>query len=133
MKFIDTNVFIRFLTNDIPEKADACEHIFREAAKTQESLFTKEMVIAEIIWVLESYYELPKKEVQEMVEKILITPFLMCPQKDIILNALTLYGNKNIDYIDAYNASILKEQGIKEVYSYDRHFDRIEWVRRIEP
>ena len=133
MKFIDTNIFIRFLTNDIPEKADACENLFREAAKKNESFFTTEMVIAEIIWVLESYYELPKKEVQEMVEKILITPFLFCPQKDLILNALSLYGDKNIDYIDAYNASILKEQGIKEVYSYDRHFDKINWVNRIEP
>lgn len=68
-----------------------------------------------------------------MVEKILITPFLFCAQKDLILNALTLYGDKNIDYIDAYNISVLKEQGIKEVYSYDRHFDKIEWVRRLEP
>jgi predicted nucleic-acid-binding protein len=133
MKFIDTNIFIRFLTDDIPEKADACENLFREAAEKNESFFTTEMVIAEIIWVLESYYELPKKEVQEMVEKILITPFLFCPQKDLILNALSLYGDKNIDYIDAYNASILKEQGIKEVYSYDRHFDKINWVNRIEP
>ena len=133
MKFIDTNIFIRFLTNDIPDKASACEKIFREAAEKNESLFTTEMVIAEIIWVLESYYELPKKEVQELVEKILITPFLLCPQKDLILDALAIYGDKNIDYIDAYNASILREQGIMEVYSYDRHFDKIDWVRRIEP
>ena len=66
MKFIDTNIFIRFLTNDIPEKAEACDHLFRDAAEKNERLFTTEMVIAEIIWVLESYYELPKKEVQEM-------------------------------------------------------------------
>lgn len=133
MKFIDTNIFIRFLTNDISEKADACEHLFRKAAENNETFFTTEMVIAEIISVLESYYELPKKEVQEMVEKILITPFLFCPQKDLILNALTIYGDKNIDYIDAYNASILREQGIKEVYSYDRHYDKIDWVSRMEP
>ncbi|MFZ0611661.1 MAG: PIN domain-containing protein [Desulfobacterales bacterium] len=133
MKFIDTNIFIRFLTNDIPEKADVCEHLFREAAANNETLFTTEMVIAEIIWVLESYYERPRKEVREMVEKILITPFLFCPQKDLILNALILYDDKNIDYIDAYNASILRELKIKEVYSYDRHYDKIEWVRRIEP
>ena len=31
------------------------------------------MVIAEIVWVLESFYELPKNEVQDKVEKILIT------------------------------------------------------------
>lgn len=133
MKFIDTNIFIRFLTNDIPEKADACEQLFREAVEKNEKLFTTEMVIAEIVWVLESYYELPKKEVRKMVEKILITPFLFCVQKDLILNALTLYSEKDIDYIDAYNVLVLKEQGIREAYSYDRHYDKIEWISRLEP
>ena len=133
MKFIDTNIFIRFLTNDIPKKANACEHLFREAVAKKDTFFTTEMVIAEIIWVLESYYELTKKEVQDMVEKILNTPNLICPQKDLILNALALYGDKNIDYIDAYNVFILKEQGVTEIYSYDRHHDKIDWVNRLEP
>ena len=67
MKFIDTNIFIRFLTNDSPEKADACEHIFREAAEKHECFFTTEMVIAEIIWVLESYYEFQKKKYRKLL------------------------------------------------------------------
>jgi predicted nucleic-acid-binding protein len=133
MKFIDTNIFIRFLVNDIPQKADACEKIFKNAVAKKETLFTTEMVIAEIIWVLESYYDLSQKEVQEKVEKILNTPNLSCPRKDLILNALTIYGEKNIDYIDAYNALILKDKGIKELYSYDKHYDRMDWLTRLEP
>jgi len=54
-------------------------------------------------------------------------------KKEIIINALAAYEEKNIDYIDAYNASILKMKGINEVYSYDRHYDRIKWIKRIEP
>jgi len=133
MKFIDTNIFIRFLVNDIPQKADACEKIFKNAVAKKETLFTTEMVIAEIIWVLESYYELSQQEVQEKVEKILNTPNLICPHKDLILNALTIYSEKNIDYIDAYNALILKGKGIKELYSYDKHYDRMDWLTRLEP
>ena len=133
MKFIDTNIFIRFLVNDIPQKADACEKIFKNAVAKKETLFTTEMVIAEIIWVLESYYELSQQEVQEKVEKILNTPNLICPRKDLILNALTIYGEKNIDYIDAYNALILKDKGIKELYSYDKHYGRMDWLTRLEP
>ena len=133
MKFIDTNIFIRFLVNDIPQKADACEKIFKNAVAKKETLFTTEMVIAEIVWVLESYYELSQQEVQEKVEKILNTPNLICPHKDLILNALTIYGEKNIDYIDAYNALILKNKGITELYSYDKHYDRMDWLTRLEP
>ncbi|MBW1705928.1 MAG: PIN domain-containing protein [Deltaproteobacteria bacterium] len=133
MKFLDTNIFIRFLTDDVPEKADACEDIFKKAVAKQETLFTTDLVIAEIVWVLESFYELPKNEVQDKVEKILNTPNLTCPHKDLILSALILYNEKNIDYIDAYNALILKENGIEEVYSYDKHYDRINWLTRLEP
>jgi predicted nucleic-acid-binding protein len=133
MRFLDTNIFIRFLTDDVPEKADACEEIFKKAVEKREALFTTDLVIAEIVWVLESFYELPKNEVQDKVEKILITPNLICPHKDLILSALILYSEKNIDYIDAYNALILKENGIEELYSYDKHYDRIDWLTRLEP
>jgi len=133
MRFLDTNIFIRFLTDDIPEKVDACEEIFKKAVEKQETLFTTELVIAEIVWVLESFYKLPKNEIQDKVEKILNTPNLICPHKDLILNALILYSEKNIDYIDACNALILKENGIEELYSYDKHYDRIDWLTRLEP
>ena len=133
MRFLDTNIFIRFLTDDVPAKADACEKIFKKAVEKEETLFTTDLVIAEIVWVLESFYELPKKEVQDKVEKILNTPNLICPHKDLILSALVLYSEKNIDYIDACNALTLKEKGIEELYSYDKHYDRIDWLTRLEP
>lgn len=133
MRFLDTNIFIRFLTDDVPEKANACEKIFKRAVEKEETLFTTDLVIAEIVWVLESFYELPKKEVQDKVEKILNTPNLICPHKDLILSALVLYSEKNIDYIDAYNSLTLKEKGIEELYSYDKHYDRIDWLTRLEP
>jgi len=133
MKFVDTNVFIRFLTNDSPRKADACERLFKKAVEKEEILFTTDLVIAEIIWVLESYYELAKQDVQDKVEKILNTPNLICPGKSLILEALILYAEKNIDYIDAYNAQVMKNIEIEAVYSYDNHCDRIDWVKRMEP
>jgi predicted nucleic acid-binding protein len=133
MHFVDTNVFLRFLLNDDPEKADACEMLFRRAISGEESLFTTDMVLAEIVWVLESYYELDKSDVREKLEKILNTPNLDCPNREIIINALADYEEKNIDYIDAYNASILKMKGIDKVYSYDSHYDRIKWLKRFAP
>jgi len=133
MRFIDTNIIIRFLTDDVPEKADACEEVFKREARKDERVFITDLVVAEIVWVLESVYGLSKKEIQDKVEKILNTPNLFCLHKDIILGALILYAEKDIDFIDAYNALILKEKGIKELYSYDRHYDQIEWLTRLEP
>ena len=96
MKFVDTNIFIRLLTNDDPEKAKQCEKLFKAAKKNEEELFTSELVIAEIVWVLESYYGLTKREVKEKVEKILNTHNLFCPNKDILYESLADYFLKNI-------------------------------------
>ena len=133
MRFVDTNIFLRFLIDDDPRKTDACEALFKKAVAGEEPLFTTDMVIAEIIWVLESYYEVNKQDVREMVEKILNTENLICPGKEILINALALYGEKNIDFIDAYNAFTIKMNGINELYSYDKHYERVPWLNRFEP
>lgn len=133
MRFVDSNIFLRFLVDDDKLKADACQRLFQKALEGVETLFTTDMVIAEIVWVLESYYELDKFDVRNKVEKILNTPNLDCPQKEIIINALAVYEERNIDFIDAYNAYFLKSLGVNELYSYDRHFDRIKGIKRLEP
>jgi predicted nucleic-acid-binding protein len=133
MRFVDTNIFLRFLVNDIPEQADACEAIFRKAVAGEEALYTTDMVIAEIVWVLESYYDLSRSEVRTKVEKILNTQNLTCDSKETIICALVLYDEKRIDYIDAYNACIIRMKGIGEIYSYDKHYDRLSWLKRTEP
>ena len=74
-----------------------------------------------------------KQIVCQEVEKILNTPNMICPNKDLILHALILYSEKNIDYVDAYNALILRDNGIEKLYSYDTHYDRIDWLSRLEP
>ena len=76
---------------------------------------------------------LRNSSVQDKVEKILNTPNLYCSHKDLILRAIVLYCEKNIDYTDAYNAVTLKDKNAEKIYSYDKHYDRIGWLTRLEP
>ena len=95
---------------------------------------TSLLVIAEIIWTLESYYELEKVEIASKVERILNTPNLECAEGLTILLALDLYVQKNIDFIDAYHAVQLREAQTSRILTYDRkHFARIPWLEVIEP
>ena len=132
--FVDTNVFLRFLTNDDPAKAKRAETLFRDAVRGKIMLATSQLVIAEIIWTLESFYELEKQEVATKVEKILNTPNLECAEASLLLMALDLYVHQNIDFIDAYHAFHMKERGLKRILTYDRkHFARVPWVEIVEP
>ncbi|MEP6890627.1 MAG: PIN domain-containing protein [Nitrospirota bacterium] len=53
--FVDTNVFLRFLTNDDPAKAKRAETLFRDALRGKIRLATSLLGIAEIIWTLEAF------------------------------------------------------------------------------
>ena len=132
-KFIDTNIFLRYLTKDDPSKYDKCREIFKKAIEDKIELATSGIVIAELIWTLLSYYKVPKADVVEKISIIISTKNLYIPDKDIIADALLLYSRKNIDYIDAYNAVFMKYNDLREIYSYDEDFDLIGDIVRVEP
>ena len=71
--FADTNLFLRYLTNDVPAQADAVEHLLHRAAAGEIILVTNTLVVAEIIWTLESFYRLTKDDIQAKILAILNT------------------------------------------------------------
>ena len=97
------------------------------------AISTSGMVIAELVWTLQSYYKVPKPEVIEKVMIIVGAKDLSIPDKDILTDALVLYARKNIDFIDAYNAIFMRYHGLREIYSYDEDFEMIEDIKRKEP
>lgn len=133
MKFLDANIILRYLINDIPAESLKCERLLKDAAKNKEILWTNVMVIAEVIWVLFSAYRFPKNKVIAGVQKILNSPNIHLDDKYLLLSALCVFENNNIDFIDAYNAAVMEYKEIKVIYSYDKHYDRIKEIKRIEP
>jgi predicted nucleic acid-binding protein len=59
--FLDTNLFIRYLTNDDPVKTDRVDNLLNQAAVGKIKLVIVEIVLIEVVWVLESYYSLEKE------------------------------------------------------------------------
>ena len=131
--FIDTNIFLRYLTKDDPSKYERCREVFQKAIDGEIEMATSGIVIAELIWTLSSYYKVPQAEIIEKISVIVGTESLFMPDKDVIADALVLYARKNIDYIDAYNAVFMKYQGLHEIYSYDKDFESFEEIQRREP
>lgn len=127
--FIDTNLFLRYLTNDVPAQADAVEILLQQAATAETQLVTNSLVLAEIVWTLESFYHLSKSDVQEKILAILNTPGLEVADGDLALQAISWYVTYNVDFIDAYNAVWLLSQGLDTVYTFDhKHFVRLPGV-----
>ena len=127
--FADTNVFLRYLTNDLPEQADAVEELLRQAAGGAVVLVTNNLVLAEIVWTLESYYRLSREDIREKVLAIINTPGIELPEKELALTAIICYTEEGVDYADAFNAAWLLSQGLSAAYTFDRkHFARLNGI-----
>jgi len=132
--FVDTNLFLRYLTNDDPAKTDRVERLLDQAAAGEVRLVTSEMVLAETVWVLESTYGLKNAQVAPLVRGILATPGLDVLNGGLVARALDHYETLNIDFVDGYIAAVMKKQGIAELYSFDKkRASRLEGIRRREP
>jgi predicted nucleic-acid-binding protein len=92
--FVDTNLFLRYLTNDVPEQADAVEELLHKAAAGNLTLVTNSVVMAEIVWTLESFYQLERKDIREKIVAILNTAGLIVIEGDLVLQAITGYVEK---------------------------------------
>lgn len=125
--FVDTNLFLRYLTNDVPAQADLVESLLQRAATGEIILVTTTLVIAEIAWTLASFYKLSREQIRDRILAILNTPGLEVAESDLLIEAATNYAAKNVDFIDAYNAAWIAQQRIGAAYTFDRkHFARFE-------
>ena len=127
--FIDTNLFLLFFTNDVVEQADVVEELLDRAARAEIELVTSVMVVAEVVWTLESIYKLSPNDIKEKVLALLNTPGLTVESSDIVLQAIVWYVEKNVDFIDAYHAAWMRRQKVQHIFTFDRkHFGRFEHI-----
>ncbi|MDE0004680.1 MAG: type II toxin-antitoxin system VapC family toxin [Rhodospirillaceae bacterium] len=137
MRFLDTNVFLRYLTEDDEAKARACYQLFQRAKHADEELFTCEAIVTEVVYVLASPrlpYRLSHEEIRDRLLPILTLRGLKLPQKRVYVHALDLYAaSPFLDFEDALAVAHMQQRRITEILSYDRDFDRLAEVRRIEP
>jgi predicted nucleic-acid-binding protein len=120
---IDTNLLVRYLTDDEPQKAKAVDSLLNSAQKGEIKILIPSIVIAELVWVLESFYKMIADDISGLVEAILNTPGVDTQDKPVIKGALKLYRSKKIDLIDAWIIEFAKARGAKRIYTFDKkHF-----------
>jgi len=133
MRFIDTNIFLRYLTGDDVKKATESLRLLKKIESNEEKVTTSSLVIFETIFTLGSFYKVSREEIRDLLLPILRLRGLRLENKEIFEKALEIYSVNKISFADIYNSCLMESQGIKEIYSYDEDFDKISEIKRIEP
>lgn len=136
MRFLDTNVFLRYLTRDDERKSRACLVLFEQMRDGIELATTSETVLAEVAYVLSGrgQYRLPHAEISEYLRPLLELSGMRLADVGVYQRALDLYAERTyLDLEDALSVAHMERAGMTEIVSYDRDFDRIPGVTRVEP
>lgn len=125
---LDTNILVRHLTGHPPAQARKATAFLREA----EELILVDLIFAELVYVLESYYEHPKTEVAQLARSLLAMESIVTADHDVLLRSLDLYELEKLDYAEAYLVGIAETSGIERIASFDRRIDRVKTIERIQ-
>jgi predicted nucleic-acid-binding protein len=130
--FIDTNVFLRFFVRDSESFYQKAKELFERAESGEIKLESSDLVVAEIVWVLESYYDFSRTEIKEVVDAILETRNIKVANHARVKEAIMLYASGKVDFIDAYIISYIRAKGYHKVATFDmKHFKNVEGIASI--
>jgi predicted nucleic acid-binding protein len=127
--FVDTNILVRHLTGDPPEMAVRAT-AYLEAER---ELLVTDLVVAETVYVLESFYKAPRAQIAAASRSLLALASVVTVDPPLLLRALEVYETAGIDFAEAYLVGCAESTGINRVASFDRSIDRVGTVERIEP
>ena len=74
---LDTNILVRFLTQDDPAQSAIADDIFAHRLTSQEPGFVSVVAMAEVAWVLQRSYRIPDAAIAAAIERMLQTENLV--------------------------------------------------------
>jgi predicted nucleic-acid-binding protein len=127
--FVDSNVLVRHLTGDPPDQAKRATEFLRSG----ETLILVDLVMAEVVYVLESVYEVERLRVAELMRAIVGFPGMVVADEGLLLRTLEIYEQHRTHFAESYLAASAELSGVGVVASFDRGIDRVPTIRRLEP
>lgn len=126
---LDTNVLVRHLTGDPPAQAIRATALLRGSHE----LIVTDVVFAEFVYVLESFYRRSRSYIAEAARGLLGLPSIAVVDHDHLFRAIELYELSPLHLADAYLAALAELSNVKTIASFDRRIDKVRTVRRVEP
>jgi predicted nucleic-acid-binding protein len=126
--FVDTNVLVRHLTGDPPAMAKRATALLGETSE----MFLADLIVAETIYVLESFYEAPREQIATTIRSLLGVDSISVVDRNVLLRAVEVYEADRLDFAEAYLVACAESTGIGRVISFDRSIDRVATIERIE-
>ena len=115
MDFIDANYILRYLLRDNPKQF----FIAKEIIENREVII-QDFILAEVVYVLEKVYVVPRKEIKLALEQFLAYPNIGLSNKNACLASMETYVENKIDFADALLIAYHKTNAFSKLHTFDK-------------
>jgi predicted nucleic acid-binding protein len=118
--FVDTNIFLRFLTLDDEGHHAKATRLLESAARGERRLVTGPPVLFELAWTLRAAYKVPRAQVLEILKAVFAAPGLTLTDSPLVAEALSLASEADAEFADAYIAAASRAAECSGVATFNR-------------
>ena len=127
--FVDTNTLVRHLTGNPPAMAKRATAFLA----SQPELYLADLIVAETVDVLESFYKAPRDQVAMVMRSLIAMRSMLTVDPALLLRAVEVYEVDRLDFAEAYLVACAERTGVGSIASFDQAIDRVTTVTRMEP
>jgi predicted nucleic-acid-binding protein len=120
MTGLDTNVLVRYLTEDDPAQAKRAAAWIQTSTSRRERCFISPLVLCELAWVLRWTYDVSKADLLVTLDRLMATTQFVIGDKDIVRAALTAYRAGTADFSDYIIGELHADAGCDDTVTFDR-------------
>jgi len=127
-RLVDTNLIVRYLVQDHVKHAKAAGKLFDACDRGEVVIVVLSAVLAECVFVLESFYERPRGDIASVLGRLISSPGVEIGAAAIHLDALDRYRKTKLHFVDCLIAATAAA-GNMPVASFDQDFQKFTDVR----
>jgi predicted nucleic-acid-binding protein len=121
---VDTNVLVRYLTQDDPVQARKVDTFVAAAIEGGDRLHVDDIVLCELVWVLRAAYRFGKPVIAAALDKVMSTGIFAFDNREVLRSALTDYLNGPGDFSDYVIGRRNTRAGCEHTVTFDRPLNR---------
>lgn len=133
LAFLDSNIILRHLLGDHPEHSPRATAFLQRVEQGETHVRTADTVIFEVVFTLQRQYHQPKATIREVVLPLVDLPGIILPGKRRFRKVFDVYVDLNLSFADAYHAVLMQQLKLNWIVTFDREFDRVAGIQRLEP
>ena len=117
---LDTNVLVRYLTQDDPDQTARATRVVEQELTESAPGFIGLVVLVETVWVLQRLYRASTEEIRETVTDLLASRTIVVENRGVVARALAISKQNSCGFPDAIISASALNAGCDKVVSFDR-------------